>query len=52
MTDEGWRTIQKLAPWLIVSAFVVWATIDYADKAGVIHSLVDEGIRFFQGIKR
>ena len=50
-SPEAWRTIRKLVPWFIVSGFIVWATHDYADKAGIIHSLVDEGIRLFQGMK-
>jgi len=51
MTDEGWKTVGMIVKWGIASAFIVWATHDYADKAGIIHSLVDEGIRLFQGMK-
>lgn len=52
MTDEGWRAVQKLVPWLIVTGLIIWAVQDYASKEGIIHSLVDEGIRLFQGMKR
>jgi hypothetical protein len=52
MSPEGWRTVRTLVPWIIVSGFIIWATHDYTNKAGVIHSLVTEGIRLFQGMKR
>ena len=52
MTDEGWRTVSVIFKWVVGGGFVVWAVHDYAAKAGIIHSLVDEGIRLFQGMKR
>ena len=52
MTDEGWKTTRTIFQWVVVAGFIVWATHNYADKAGIIHSLVDEGIRLFQGMKR
>ena len=52
MSEEAWKTIQTVVKWGIVTGFIIWATHDYANKAGIIHSLVDEGIRLFQGMKR
>ena len=50
MTDEAWRTVRQLVPWLIGTGFVVWAIQDYA-RLGVVHSLVDEGIRVIKALK-